>query len=151
MFKKSTGNQGTRERVATGRPPQGENGITIIGPGMHIRGDLTTDGTVRIEGSIEGTIRAATAVVLGKNGRVNGDIFTNDAVIGGHLQGSVVAQSLELQATCHVEGQIRTRADHLKLEEGANFNGAIQMDDGREVQPIAAPTEEISPEFSTQA
>ena len=120
------------ERTGLARAMPTEASMSLIGPGMDIRGDLVTDGTVRIEGRIEGTVRAAKAVVVGKGGEVVGDIITQDAVIGGRVRGTVVAESrLELQATCDIEGQIRSRAQHLHLEEGARFNGQVQMaDDG---------------------
>ena len=106
----------------------GENAISIIGSGMRIEGDIITDGTVRIEGQIKGTIRAGKAVVLGKDAEVVGDIYTQDAVVGGRLVGTLVAESrLELQATSIVEGSIRASAAHLRLDEGARFNGQIEM------------------------
>src|ERR1044072_2419050 len=80
-----------------------QDSMSIIGPGMHIVGDIVTDGTVRVEGRIDGTIRAGKAVVVGKDGEVQGEIFTQDAVIGGTVRGSVTAESrLELQATCNI-------------------------------------------------
>lgn len=123
-----------RERAAS--PPRGaagESAISIIGPGMEIQGDLNTDGTVRVEGRIRGTIRAGKAVVLGKEAEVVGDVYTQDAVIGGRLVGTLVAESrLELQSSCVVEGHIRARAEHLQLDEGARFNGHIEMIDSAE-------------------
>jgi cytoskeletal protein CcmA (bactofilin family) len=106
---------------------QGREGvISIIGPGMRVVGDCTTEGTLRIEGTVEGTVRAGKAVVLGKDGIVDGDIITQDAVIGGRLTGSIVADSrLELQATCVVDGKVQAR--RIKLEEGGKVNGTIQI------------------------
>jgi cytoskeletal protein CcmA (bactofilin family) len=106
----------------------GEHDISIIGPGMMVTGDLVTDGTIRIEGRVEGTIRAARAVVLSKGGEVIGDIVTQEAVIGGQVQGTVLAEErLELQSTAVIDGEIRARAEHLQLAEGARFNGNIRM------------------------
>jgi cytoskeletal protein CcmA (bactofilin family) len=103
-----------------------ESVISIIGPGMTIRGDCETDGTVRVEGSVEGSITAGKAVVIGKQGVVIGDISTQDAVISGRVEGTLVAASrLELQATCHIEGEVHTR--RMQLEEGAVLNGSVQM------------------------
>jgi cytoskeletal protein CcmA (bactofilin family) len=116
-----------------------ESSMSIIGPGMRITGDLVTEGTVRVEGRIEGTIRAGKAVVIGKDGEVVGDVMTQDAVIGGRVQGTVIAESrLELQATARIEGQISARAQHLVLEEGCRFNGQVQML-GDEPAPRALP------------
>ncbi len=119
----------------------GEASMSIIGPGMNIIGDVSTDGTVRIEGRVEGTIRAGKAVIVGRGGEVVGDMVTQDAVIGGRVRGTLVAESrLELQASSDIEGQIRAPAQHLVLEEGARFNGQIQMGDGTPPTAIPART-----------
>lgn len=126
IFSKSAPQPG--RATAPMRIVAGENAISIIGAGMHVEGDLTTDGTVRVEGRIKGVIRAGKAVVLGKDAEVTGDVYTQDAVIGGRVIGTLVAESrLELQSTSVVEGTIRACAEHLKLEEGARFNGQIEM------------------------
>jgi cytoskeletal protein CcmA (bactofilin family) len=131
---------GKKSGEAVPRGTTGEASISIIGPGMNIVGDLSTDGTVRVEGRIEGTVRAGKSVLIGKSGEVVGDVLTQDAVIGGRVRGTVVAESrLELQATCDIEGQIRARSAHLQLEEGARFNGQIQMLDGSEALALPAP------------
>lgn len=106
--------------------PGREGVISIVGPGMRVVGDCETEGTLRIEGSVQGTVRAGKAVVVGKDGVVDGDIITQDAVVGGRVTGSITAESrLELQATCVVEGQIQSR--RIKLEEGGKMNGTVQI------------------------
>ena len=115
-----------------------EASMSLIGPGMRIVGDLITEGTVRVEGRIEGTIRAGKSVVVSKEGEVVGDIQTQDAVIGGRVQGTVIAESrLELQSTGRIDGQISARAQHLILGEGCRFNGHVQMlgDEGQRALP----------------
>jgi cytoskeletal protein CcmA (bactofilin family) len=105
-----------------------DNVISIIGPGMTVNGDCQTEGTLRIEGTVSGTVRAGKAVVVGKDGHVTGDIVTQDAIIGGRIDGSVTAESrLELQATCEIEGEIRAR--RIKLDEGGRVNGTIATGD----------------------
>lgn len=124
MFNKKQPEKPNRQPTRGG----GEADISIIGPGMRIVGDLITEGTVRIEGVIEGTLRAGKAAVLGPGGEVVGDIITRDAVIGGRVRGTVTAEGrLELQSTSVIEGEIRASAEHLKLEEGARFNGQVRM------------------------
>jgi len=121
-----------RENAAT--PP--ETVISIIGPGMKVIGDCHTDGTVRVEGTVEGSIKAGKAVVIGKQGSVKGDVHTQDAVVSGKVSGTLVAESrLELQATCQIEGEVRTR--RMQLEEGALLNGTVHMSEAR--RPVAAP------------
>lgn len=119
--------------TSSGTPP--ETVISIIGPGMKVVGDCQTEGTVRIEGVVEGSIRAGKAVVIGKQGKVNGDIHTQDAVVSGHVTGTLVAESrLELQATCQIDGEVRTR--RMQLEEGAVLNGTVEMGDKRKPQAV---------------
>lgn len=113
-----------RDRTSQGSVP--ESVISIVGPGMKIVGDCETDGTLRIEGAIQGAIRAGKAVVIGKEGLVIGDIHTQDAVVSGRVEGSVTAESrLELQATCRIDGEVST--PRLQLEEGAVLNGSVNM------------------------
>ncbi len=122
-------------------PPSREGVISIIGPGMRVVGDCETEGTLRIEGTVEGTVRAGKAVVVGKDGLVQGDISTQDAVIGGRVTGMVVAESrLELQATCIIEGEIRAR--RIKLDEGGKVNGKVQMG---EITQLPRPTHLTKP------
>ena len=50
---------------------------------MKITGDVDTDGVVKVEGRVEGAIRAGRQVLVGRQGEVKGDINTREAVIGG--------------------------------------------------------------------
>ena len=117
----------TKDRGVRPSPP--EQVISIIGPGMKIVGDCDTDGAVRIEGLVQGNIRAGKAVVVGKDGRVEGDIFTQDAVISGSVKGTLRAESrLEVQSTSRIDGEVL--AGRMQLEEGALLNGTIQLGKG---------------------
>ena len=107
-------------------PTVPENTISIIGPGMTFVGDGKTEGSVRIEGRVEGSVEAGKAIVIGKEGAVIGDIVAQDAVISGRIKGKLtIASRLELQASCDVEGDIDTRS--IVLEEGATVNGTVKM------------------------
>lgn len=113
-------------KPARGERDSGGPVISIIGPGMRVTGDCVAEGTIRIEGEVLGTIHAAKAVVVGKEGVVKGDIATHDAVISGRVDGSVTAASrLEVQATAKVDGNVRT--PRMQLEEGAVMNAEVAM------------------------
>jgi len=93
---------------------------------MKVVGDCTSDGTIRVEGRVEGSVRAAKSVVVGKDGMVKGDISTQDAIIAGRVNGSVSAESrIELLASCRVQGDITSR--RIKLEEGGQVDGQLHM------------------------
>ena len=113
-----------RDRGDGGTAPEAV--ISIVGPGMKVVGDCETDGTVRIEGTIQGSVRAGKAVVIGKEGTVQGDIFTQDAVVSGRIIGSLTAESrLEVQASATIEGEVKAR--RMQLDEGAVLNGSVTM------------------------
>ena len=103
-----------------------ESVISIIAAGMKVVGDCDTDGTLRVEGSVEGTVRAGKAIVIGKDGLVDGHVVTSDAVIAGRVTGTVRADSrLEVQATARIDGEVAAR--RMQLEEGAELNGTLRM------------------------
>ena len=104
----------------TTTPPEAV--ISIIGAGMTLVGDTDTDGSLRIEGTIRGSVRAGKSVVVGKDGLVDGSVYTQDAVIAGRVSGGIHAESrLELQATSEVAGEIV--APRMQVEEGAKVQG----------------------------
>ena len=112
--------------------------VSIIGPGMKIVGDCSSDGTIRVEGKVEGSVNAGKSVVVGKDGVVKGDISTQDAIIAGTVDGSVTAESrVELQASCRVQGDIRSR--RVKLDEGGQVDGQLHMGASAAARPSSAP------------
>ena len=120
------------------KPSPPEQVISIIGPGMRVVGDCDADGAIRIEGSVQGNIRAGKAVVVGKGGEVDGDIFTQDAVIAGTVRGVIRAESrLEIQGSSRLEGEIV--AARMLLEEGAILNGTVQMGKDGALPPQGRP------------
>ena len=142
-----------REKVASAIRSAEVGSISLIGPGMVVVGDVTTEGEVRVEGRVHGTLQAGRSVFVGKEGEILGDVTAEAAVIGGRVRGTVTAQRLTLQATCEIEGEIRTHPHHLVLEEGAQFNGQVRMMDGAlSPAPVALPPVsggDHQPDFST--
>jgi len=116
-------------RERGGNKPSPETVISIIGPGMTVVGDCDTEGSIRIEGGVKGSVRAGKAVVVGEHAWVEGDITTQDAVLSGKVTGRVISGSrLELKQTSRIQGDVHAR--RLELEEGAILNGTVNMGDG---------------------
>src|SRR2546428_13118273 len=63
--------------------PESEAGLSIIGAGMRVEGDIVAEGAVKIEGTVVGTVRAGRHVLVAKGGEVEGDVITKEAIIGG--------------------------------------------------------------------
>src|SRR5207245_2849712 len=84
-----------------------EASLSIIGTGLRVEGDLSSDGVVKVEGTVVGTVRATRQVLVAKGGVVEGDIVTDEAIIGGEVRGGIGARERgELQATSVVHGDI---------------------------------------------
>jgi cytoskeletal protein CcmA (bactofilin family) len=113
-----------KKTTPTTTPPEAV--ISIIGVGMTLVGDTDTDGSLRIEGTVRGSVRAGKSVVVGRGGLVDGSVFTQDAVIAGRVSGGIHAESrLELQATSEVSGEIV--APRMQVEEGAKVQGLVAI------------------------
>lgn len=116
----------------------GEAGLSIIGSGMRVVGDITAEGVVKVEGTVVGTVQAGRQVLVAKGGLVEGDVVTHEAIIGGEVRGSVQAsERVELQTTSVVHGDISTR--RLLVQEGGEINGVLHMGEGAPEPATAAP------------
>lgn len=117
----------------------GEGALSIIAAGMTVSGDIESTGVVKVEGRVEGSIRSARQVLVGRQGTVHGDIETREAVIGGSVEGTITgSERVEIQATAGVQGDIITRT--IVVAEGGRINGTVRMDEGKPGSRSAAPS-----------
>jgi cytoskeletal protein CcmA (bactofilin family) len=118
------------EKQDTKNGPTGEGALSIIAAGMTVSGDIDSTGVVKVEGRVEGAIRSARQVLVGRQGVVRGDIETREAVIGGTVEGTISAsERVEIQATASIQGDIVTRS--IGIAEGGKINGSVRMEEGR--------------------
>src|SRR6266849_3214174 len=109
-------------------PQDSEAGLSIIGTGMRVVGDITADGVVKIEGTVVGTVRAGRQVLVGKGGEVEGDVISREAIIGGEVRGIIRAdERIEIQSTSVVHGDVV--AKRLRGQEGGEINGVGRRGD----------------------
>ncbi|MEP6571711.1 MAG: polymer-forming cytoskeletal protein [Gemmatimonadota bacterium] len=140
--------RGSPSGTDTGR--RGENaGLSIIASGTTIIGDIETDGVVKIEGRVQGTIRAGGQVLVAKGGVIQGDVFTREAVIGGEIQGSVHAEErVEIQSGAVVSGDILTL--RILIADGGRVNGVITMGDSNGAQSSDSSGENAKKDLHTR-
>ncbi len=103
----------------------------LIGPNSEFRGDITTQGTFRIDGVFSGNV-TADWVILGENGSINGDITARSVIIGGKVDGNVKAEEfVEIKRMGQLTGDVTTRK--LSVAEGAVFEGRslVQKDESK--------------------
>lgn len=98
---------------------------TIVGEGSQLKGELNASGTVRIDGAMEGNVRADW-VIVGESGTIRGDVASRGVVVGGRVEGNIdAAEIVELKRKARVSGEIRT--EKLVVSEGATFDGRSRM------------------------
>lgn len=102
------------------------NGTTLIGAGTTLKGDLSSNGDLRIDGTIIGNISSSAKIIVGNSGVVEGDISGNQADIVGKVSGNIRAKELlQLRGESVVTGNLY--AGKLQVEPSATFNGQCHM------------------------
>jgi cytoskeletal protein CcmA (bactofilin family) len=100
--------------------------VNIINNGTNINGDIVSNGDIRIDGTLSGTITSKSKMVLGQTGSVEGDINAQHADISGIVKGNIfVNELLTLKSTSKVYGDVVTKK--IIIEAGAEFNGRCHM------------------------
>ena len=101
--------------------------VNILGPGTLIKGDIKSNGDIRIDGNLVGSVESKGKVVIGATGNVEGEIICQNADFSGLIKGHVtVAELLILKASARLNGNINT--NKLAIEPGAKFSGTCQME-----------------------
>ena len=112
--------------------PSTERITSVMADGTSLRGKLTGQGGVRIEGSFEGEVDLDGLFVIGPTGRVTCDeLRANTVIVAGAMRGDIVAEKVEIRSTGRVWGDVITTA--ISTEEGAFLRGQIQMEEELEM------------------
>ena len=97
-----------------------------LGHGSRIEGKLTFEGSVRIDGQVEGEISAQDSVIIGESAEVTGQIVASTIVVQGRVTGDLTARKrVELKAPASLAGNINTPS--LVIHEGVVFEGHCSM------------------------
>ena len=98
----------------------------IIGPRTVVKGDITGDEDVVVEGTVEGTIQIKSDLKVGTGGRVKASVSAASIVVAGDVEGDCHAeQRVHIEATGKLSGNIR--APRVVIVEGATFKGNSDM------------------------
>ena len=108
------------------RKTDASSAINMIGSGTVITGDIKSQGDIRVDGSLSGSIETQGKVVVGQGGVVEGDVICKDADVAGVLKAKItVSQLLSLKSSAKLNGDII--ANKLSIEPGATFTGSCSM------------------------
>jgi cytoskeletal protein CcmA (bactofilin family) len=107
-----------------------QNRLNVIGEGTSITGDIKTNGDIRIDGFLEGNLSTQGKLVIGNNGKIQGEIECKNAEVAGNIEGKIIVNELlSLTSTAKLTGDIITK--RLAIEPNAVFTGTCKMDGGQ--------------------
>jgi cytoskeletal protein CcmA (bactofilin family) len=110
--------------VAEKRQADGE--LSLIGAGTRVEGSISTEGSIRIDGTMVGDVVAKTNVAIGLGGTLEGTLSATNVSLAGKVKGTITAtEKLILESKSVLQGDIK--ATMLVVDEGATFDGRCSM------------------------
>jgi len=123
---------------ATPQPPRRPGESATIGASIRIKGDLSGDEDLLIQGQIQGKVKLQSHnVTVGPSGRVKADIRGKTIRVEGEVDGNLFGEEeIVIRSSGRVQGNLQ--APRVTLENGSSFKGSIDMDAGGQQRPAAA-------------
>lgn len=119
------------ESAASGvsRPDVRVRNAAVIGPSIHIDGDLRGQEDLIIQGEVRGTIQLKdNSLTVGSDGKIFADVYAQSVVVEGKVEGNLFgSERVVIKRSADVVGNIVS--PRVSLEEGGRFKGKIEMDD----------------------
>src|SRR5262245_52571208 len=93
---------------------------TIIAEGLKIKGSVSAEGLVEVNGQIEGDVHC-TSLFISPKAVINGGVEADRVVVNGKVEGPIRGSEVALKSHAHVVGDIQCQ--NLSIERGAYFDG----------------------------
>ncbi len=118
--------------------PSGAVG-TILGDETTVTGKISSKGTLRVDGRVEGEIFSEDTVLVGPSGNIQGNVEARTVIIDGTIMGNVRAsEKVEIQPQGKIQGDVFTPYGKLTIEEGARLEGKCAMSKDVQLQQSPA-------------
>lgn len=120
------------------REIKGSKNLTLIAEGVKVEGKIFSPGSVRVDGKVKGDISAANDIVIGKEGDIEANIKTRDAIIAGSFKGKMKASGeVEITATGKFIGNLSQKDALLTIARGGLFKGESVIDSSTDtIKPV---------------
>ncbi|MEJ2567215.1 MAG: polymer-forming cytoskeletal protein [Gammaproteobacteria bacterium] len=107
---------------------EGPATMAMIGPSIHIKGDVIGEESLVIQGQVEGSVTLKqNNLIIGQEGKVTATVHGQTITIEGTLKGDVFGnERVIIKKTGDIRGNIS--APQVSMEEGAKFKGSMDMD-----------------------
>jgi cytoskeletal protein CcmA (bactofilin family) len=102
---------------------------SIITPGTSIKGEIRCEGNILLNGDFEGNIISQSEVVVGKSGRVTGEIQAQKLLVSGEFRGNYTGEVIDIMPYGKVYGDVRV--NNIIIEPNAVFEGETKIVSGR--------------------
>jgi cytoskeletal protein CcmA (bactofilin family) len=124
-------------RAPEPKAPEAAPRVSVLGPTLKFRGELSAQEDLIVQGSVEGSITHTQSLTIGTDGSMKGDIRARVIIVDGKVEGDLYAtESVSIRVTAKVKGNVF--APRVGISEGAFFQGQIEM------QPSGAAVQEHS-------
>lgn len=108
------------------RHDSGQDVSAFVGKGVVFKGTITYNGTVRIDGTLEGEIHTDGILLVGEEAVITAKVTAGTVVCKGKITGDIhVKDKMKLRAPAVIDGGVTTPM--LSIEEGVTFNGTLEM------------------------
>lgn len=100
--------------------------VSRLAAGFFLKGEVNSEGDIRIDGTVEGDIKSSGRIVVGEGASVKGRIFCSVLDFAGTLDGEVyVKDTLSIKKSADIKGNVFT--GKIQVELGASINGSFKM------------------------
>ncbi len=113
--------------------------FSVVSAECYFQGTLSVQGSLRVDGTLEGSVDNARHVIVGTDGKIVGDVTAEIVVCGGAIEGNVCAEMLEVLGAASIKGDIR--AKKMIVEEGGRIDGQCVIGGGDEAEEEPAKKE----------
>lgn len=109
---------------------------TVIAPSVRVEGDFVSEGNIRIEGAVAGSVDTKSDLMVGTDAEITADVKARNSVISGTLHGNLtVSERLELTSTAHIYGDVNAQV--LTVDAGATIEGKLSIGGGAKAAVVA--------------
>ncbi len=123
--------------------------VSVISEECQFQGTLDLQGSLRIDGKLEGNVDNAKYVTISETGSVKGDISARGVVLIGKMEGNIVADNVELLASAKIIGNIRSKS--ILIEGGAKVSATIQVIGEEDEASLTEKEESLNPAQDAKA
>jgi cytoskeletal protein CcmA (bactofilin family) len=110
------------------RTNTGGGSEAVIGQSTRVRGRVSGEGDLRLEGSVEGDITLTGDLTIVEGGRAASNVEAHAVTVSGELEGDVRSQGglVRIEAGARMRGDIH--GESVAIDDGAEFNGRLVSD-----------------------